>query len=206
MSIAVLFACCLAAASPPPLDPVALPASGGAGALVGGLAGGGVALSIALLAREATGEEVTDTAEALNRLATFGTLVAPALFSVGGAVVGAGLSSGLVGALTVGFGATMGAAVGTATALALVPVGVDAADVPGGALGATAGIAGIVVGVAAVGAAAAGLVAAMTLESAAFDEVDGHSEDFHRQAEPLNFTLDAPPDRRYNEPTSPLRE
>jgi hypothetical protein len=175
---------------------VVLPASGGAGALVGGLAGGGVALSMALLAREATGEEVTDTAEALNRLASFGTLVAPTLFSVGGAVVGAGLSSGLVGALTVGFGATVGATVGTATALAFVPVGVDVADVPGGTLGATAGIAGIVVGGAAVGAAAAGLVAAMTLESAAFDEVGGHSEDFHRQGEPLNFTLDAPPDRR----------
>lgn len=176
-----------------------LPASGGAGALVGGLAGGGVALSLALLAREATGEEVTDTAQGLNRLATFGTLVAPALLSVGGAVVGAGLSSGLVGALTVGFGATMGAAIGTATALVLVPIGVGAVDVPGGPLGATAGIASIVVGVAAVGAAAAGLIASLTLESAAFDEVGGDSEDFHRQEQPLalmNFTLDAPTDRR----------
>jgi hypothetical protein len=180
VSVTVL-ACCLAVATPPALDPVVLPASGGAGALVGGLAGGGVALTMALVAREATGEEVTDTAQALNRLATFGTLVAPALLSVGGAVVGAGLSSGLVGALTVGFGATMGAAIGTGTALALVPLGVEAVDVPGGPLGATAAIAGIVVGAAAIGAAAAGVVASLTLESAVFDEVGGDSEDFHRQ-------------------------
>jgi len=196
VSLAFVLASCLALAAPPALDPVVLPASGGAGALVGGLAGGGVALTMALVARQATGEEVTDTAQGLNRLATFGTLVAPALFAVGGAVVGAGLSSGLVGALTVGFGATMGAAVGTATALVLVPIGVEAVDVPGGPLGATAAIAGIVVGAAAIGAAAAGVVASLTLESAAFDEVGGDSEDFHRQDEPTNFTLDAPPDRR----------
>lgn len=196
MSLAIVLASCLALAAPPPaLDPVLLPASGGAGAVIGGLAGGGLALSMALLAREATGEEVTDTARTLNQLATFGTLVAPALLSVGGAVVGAGLSSGLVGALTVGFGATMGAAVGTGAALALVPLGVDAADVPGGALGGTAAIAGIVVGVASVGAAVAGIVAALSLESAVFDEVGGDSEDFHRQ-EASNFTLDAPTDRR----------
>ena len=195
MSLAFVLASCLSLTAPPALDPVLLPASGATGALVGGLAGGGLALSLALLAREATGEEVTDTARTLNQLATFGTLVAPALLSVGGAVVGAGLSSGLVGALTVGFGTTMGAAIGTGAALALVPLGVDSADVPGGALGGTAAIAGIVIGAASVGAAVAGIVAALSLDSAAFDEVGGDSEDFHRQ-EPTNFTLDAPDDRR----------
>ena len=70
-------------------DPVLLPLTGGAGAAVGGLAGSAVALGLALAAQNATGEEITDEARTLNQLTTFGTLVAPALLSVAGAVVGA---------------------------------------------------------------------------------------------------------------------
>ena len=152
-------------------DPIVLPLTGAAGAIMGGLAGSALALGVALAAQRATGDEITNEARTLNQLTTFGTLVAPALLSVVGSVAGAGISTGLVGAMTVGFGATLGAAIGTGVALALVPVGLEAtADLPGGALGATAGIGGIVVATAVIGAAAAGVVAAFTLEDVNFDE------------------------------------
>lgn len=179
---------CLASAPGADLDPVFLPASGAGGALVGGLAGSGLALALALAAEGATDEDVTAGAQTLNRLATFGTLVAPALLSVGGAVVGAGLAGGLVGALTVGFGATMGAAVGTGVALVTVPLGAAAVDAPGGALGATAAIAGVVVGASAVGAAVAGLLAALTLES-------GEPAELEEDDVSHNFALDEKSDR-----------
>ncbi len=185
----------------------ALPATGAVGAIVGGLGGAGAALAVVLVAEAATGEEVSPTSRGLNRLATFGSLVAPAVMSVGGAVVGAGWQAGLPGALTVGFGATMGAALGTGAALAVVPVGPAAAELPGAELGATAAIGGIVVGAAAVGAAVAGVVAALTLEEALLDGADDTALDtaFGADADPdsskdtshdSNFTLDAPPDRR----------
>jgi hypothetical protein len=117
-----------------------------------------------------TSSTVTPEARTLNQLATFGTLVAPALLSVVGGVVGAGLGSGLVGAMTVGFGATVGAALGTGLALAVVPLGVG--DAAGGALGTTAAIGGIVVGAAALGAAVAGLVAALSTYGA-FEPAEG---------------------------------
>ena len=154
----------------PPPDPVLLPLSGAAGVFVGGLVGGGGALALALVAQGATGDEATAESRTLNQLATFGTLVAPALLSVVGGVVGAGLGSGLVGAMTVGFGATVGAALGTGLALVAVPLG----DAAGGPLGATAAIGGIVVGAAALGAAVAGLVAALTASGAdGFSPNDG---------------------------------
>ena len=154
---------------PPPPNPVNLPLSGAAGALVGGLVGGGGALAIALIAEGAPGTQPTPSIRNLNQLATFGTLVAPALMSVAGGVVGAGVGSGLVGAMTVGFGATVGSAVGTAVALAVVPLGVG--DGGRGALSTTAAIGGIVVATATLGAAAAGLVAAITSAGEAVEEV-----------------------------------
>lgn len=151
----------------PPPDPVNLPLSGAAGALVGGLVGGGGALALALAAQSATGEAVTPEGRTLNQLATFGTLVAPALLSVVGSVVGAGVGSGLVGAMTVGFGATVGSAVGTALALAVVPLG---AGDGGSALSTTAAIGGIVIATATLGAAAAGLVTALSLAGEAVED------------------------------------
>jgi hypothetical protein len=149
-----------------------LPVAGAAGAVVGGVSGAGAALAVALVAEAATGEEVSPTSQGLNRLATFGSLVAPAVLAVGGAVVGAQWHAGLPGALTVGFGATMGAALGTGAALAVVPVGNRAATLPGAELGSTAAIAGIVVGSAAIGAAFAGTVAGLTLDPALLDDAD----------------------------------
>ena len=151
----------------PPPDPVNLPLSGAAGALVGGLVGGGGALALALAAQSATGEAVTPEGRTLNQLATFGTLVAPALLSVAGGVVGAGAGNGLVGAMTVGFGATVGSAVGTAVALAVVPLGFGDG---GGVLSTTAAIGGIVVATATLGAAAAGLVAAISSAGEAVED------------------------------------
>jgi hypothetical protein len=189
------------AAGVPASSTWALPAAGAVGAIVGGVGGAGAALAVVLVAEAATGEEASPTSRGVNRLATFGSLVAPAVMSVGGAVVGAGWQAGLPGALTVGFGATMGAALGTGAALAVVPVGPAATELPGGEVGATAAIGGIVVGAAAVGAAVAGVVAVLTLDPVLLDGDDGGTLDADTGAEAAadtesNFTLDAPTDRR----------
>jgi hypothetical protein len=161
----------------PPLPAAwGLPVVGAAGAVVGGVGGAGAALAVALVAKEATGEEVSPASQGLNRFATFASLVAPALVSVGGAVAGAHWVAGLPGALTVGFGATMGAAIGTGAALAVVPVGASAATLPGAELGSIAAIGGIVVGAAALGAALAGIVAGLTLDPALLDDTDVEAE------------------------------
>lgn len=186
----------------PPPDPLLLPLSGAAGVFVGGLVGGGGALVLALAAQSATGEDATPEARTLNQLATFGTLVAPALLSVVGGVVGAGLGSGLVGAMTVGFGATVGAALGTGLALAVVPLGVG--DAAGGALGTTAAIGGIVVGAAALGAAVAGLVAALAAsgEREPAENLDSTAGDLDRDV-PEADQAPAPNDPPKPDPKAP---
>ncbi len=176
----VAFALAPAARGAAALDPIALPTTAAGGALVGGLLGSGVALSVALAAQNATGEEVTPEARALNQLSTFGTLAMPALLSVIGAVVGGGVSGGLIGALTAGFGATVGAALGTGIALVVVPLTPTALDA--NPLASTAAVAGFVVGGATLGAAIAAVIAAFTVDPAA---VETDVDDPGNTADPL---------------------
>ena len=168
MPLPLLFAAALAAqppllavaAGPPPSDYVTPTLASGAGALVGGVLGSGVALGTLTLALSQQAVEPTPELRLLNAVNTFAVLAGPPLCAVVGGSVAGGLSEGLPVALGAGFGATVGAGVGAVVGLATLPISNAALGTDlGTALGQLALRGGMVSALAGIGAAVGGLSA-----------------------------------------------
>ncbi len=145
----------------PPTDYVTPAVASGAGALVGGIVGSGVALGTLSLALSQKREEPTPEVVLLNTVNTFAVLAGPPLCAVVGGGVAGGLSQGLPAALGAGFGATVGAGLGAVIGLAALPVHNDVEL--GSALGQLALRGGLISALGGLGAAAGGLGALAAL-------------------------------------------
>ncbi|MDP2344844.1 MAG: hypothetical protein Q8O67_28120 [Deltaproteobacteria bacterium] len=148
----------------PPVDYVTPSVASGAGAVIGGVIGSGIAISTMTLAISQKAEDPTPQLRLLNTVNTFAALAGPPLCAVIGGSVGGAVSDGLPAALGAGFGATVGAGFGAVVGLALIPVG-DNAEL-GSALGQVALRGGVISALGGIGAALGsfGAIAALPVE------------------------------------------